>query len=134
MPVIPAIWTSVTTTSTGSVRRCSSACCAELTESTSKPRLRKLSRSKTAVSSSSSTIRIEPFTVMSYLSAANESRTGSRSNGRPATDDEADDRHDERNDKDDLCDARRTRGETEEAEDPCDQRDDKKGDCPCEHD
>src|SRR6266536_6424855 len=121
MPVIPAIWTSVTTTSTGSVRRCSSACCAELTESTSKPRLRKLSRNKTAVSSSSSTIRIDPFTLVSYLSAANESRTTSRSNGRPATDDEADDRHDESDDKDDLCDTRRTRGETEETKQACNQ-------------
>src|SRR5215468_9266110 len=133
MPVIPAIWTSVTTTSTGSVRRCSSACCAELTESTSKPRLRKLSRSRTAVSSSSSTIRIEPFTVVSYLSAADESRTSSCSHGRPATDDERDDRHDERDDKDDLRDAGRTRGQAKESEDASDQSNDEKGDCPCEH-
>ena len=61
-PEIPAIWTSVTTTSAGEVRRCFSAACPEVTASTSKPRFRRESRKKTAVSSSSSTIRMVPFT------------------------------------------------------------------------
>src|SRR5215470_12943847 len=103
---MPVICTSVTTTSAGSVLRCSRHCCAELTASTSKPRLRRLSRRSTAVSSSSSTIRMVPFTGRYYLSAASESRQrpGPESHVHPADQcprQEADESEDERNDKDD---------------------------------
>src|SRR3954451_13758757 len=105
MPDMPDICTSVTTTSAGSVRRCSRHCCAELTASTAKPRLRRLSRKSTAVSSSSSTIRMVPFTAWSYLSAANESRQclrppQARSYGGSASRQEGDERHDERDEED----------------------------------
>src|SRR4051812_46026280 len=129
MPDMPVIWTSVTTTSAGSVRRCSRHCCAELTASTSKPRLRSESRRRTAVSSSSSTIRMVPFTARSYLSAANRVQAGlrpyaSRSYGGPATSQQADNRQDERDDKDDLRDSCGRRGNACEAEERGDQCDD----------
>src|SRR5690606_12967293 len=137
MPDIPVICTSVTTTSAGSVRRCSRHCWAELTASTSNPRLRRLSRSRTAVSSSSSTIRMVPFTARSYLSAAYESRyapdPGSRSHGGPATRKKAHDRQDERDDEDDLRDPRGARGQASEAEDRGDERDDEECNRPGQH-
>src|ERR1041384_1289357 len=137
MPDMPVIWTSVTTTSAGSVRRCSRHCCAELTESTSNPRLRRLSRRRTAVSSSSSTIRMVPFTARSYLSAAYESRHPWGPRGHlydgPATRHEANERQDQRDYEDDLCDAGRTSCEAEEAEHRCDQCNDEECNCPGKH-
>src|SRR3982751_6945426 len=130
MPEIPAIWTSVTTTSAGVVRKCSSAACPEVTASTSKPRFLSESLNRIAVSSSSSTIRMVPFTSSTYLSAARHVHQGrrSRSERRPSTTRKRDDRQNERNNKDDLRDARGRRRDPEEAEEGCNQRDDEEGD------
>src|SRR3569623_2037756 len=135
MPEIPASWTSATTTSAGGVRRCSSAAWPEVTASTSKPRFLRESLNRIAVSSSSSTIRMGPFSSSSYLSAANHVLGGRRlrSERRPATTRERDDCQDERNDKDDLRDTRGRRRDPEEAEERCNQRDDEEGDCPGKH-
>src|SRR5882757_9258298 len=143
MPDIPDIWTSVTTTSAGSVRRCSRHCCAELTASTANPRLRRLSRRSRAVSSSSSTIRMVPFTAR-YLSTArgprgrepggSEEPPRARSHDRSTPRHEADEGQDERDNEDDFRDAGGAGGEAEEAEDRGDQSNDKECNRPGKHD